>query len=114
MTKPGISLGMPSTKPFYKTRTDRNTAFPQEHVSEQGAAHPDPAVNAPDRQVYPLFIQGLSPSESRRDPRSLVRLLATHHQFAIRFARATMAWTNSLVDAVPPRSPVRTLSSFSV
>jgi hypothetical protein len=33
-----------------------------------------------------------------------------HYQFSIRFARATMAWTNSLVDAVPPRSPVRTFS----
>ena len=63
MTKSGISLGMPSTKPFYKFRTDRNTAFPQEHVSEQGAAHADPAVNPPDRQLYPLLIQGLSPGE---------------------------------------------------
>jgi len=50
-------------EPFYKLRTDRNTAFPQEHVSEQGAAHADPAVNPPDRQLYPLLIQGLSPGE---------------------------------------------------
>jgi hypothetical protein len=31
-----------------------------------------------------------------------------HHQFSIRFARATMACTNSLVGALPPKSPVRT------
>ena len=29
------------------------------------------------------------------------------------FSRPTIAWANSWVDAVPPRSPVRTLSSLS-
>src|SRR4029077_11008214 len=30
------------------------------------------------------------------------------------YNRSTMAWANSLVDAVPPKSQVRTLPSFSV
>jgi hypothetical protein len=48
MTKPGISLGMPLTKPFYELGIDRQIGFPQEHVGEQRAAHANPAVNAPD------------------------------------------------------------------
>jgi hypothetical protein len=43
-----------------------------------------------------------------------VLMQACDYQTLIRFNRPTMAWANSLVDAVPPRSPVRTLSSFSV
>ena len=43
-----------------------------------------------------------------------VLMQACDDQTLIRFNRPTMAWANSLVDAVPPRSPVRTLSSFSV
>ena len=35
-------------------------------------------------------------------------------QTLIRCNRPTIAWANSLVEAVPPRSAVRTLSSFSV
>jgi hypothetical protein len=43
-----------------------------------------------------------------------VLMQACDDQTLIRFNRPTMAWANSFVDAVPPRSPVRTLSSFSV
>jgi hypothetical protein len=50
-------------KPFDTLWTDLKTGFPQEHVGKQAATHADPAVNAPDRQVDPLMIQSLSPSE---------------------------------------------------
>jgi hypothetical protein len=45
-------------------------------------------------------------------------IIANPNQLIINFrsasSRSTRARTNSLVDAVPPRSPVRTLFSFSV
>jgi hypothetical protein len=43
-----------------------------------------------------------------------VLMQACDDQTSIRYNRPTMAWANSLVDAVPPKSPVRTLPSFSV
>jgi hypothetical protein len=63
-TKPDVSLGVPLTKPIDALRTYFKTGFPEEHIGKQAAAHANSAVNAPDRQVYPLLVQGLFPSEN--------------------------------------------------
>jgi hypothetical protein len=80
-------------------------------ATNAGAVMPSPAqdtVPVDDEQLKRNL--KLSPLYASSEQSADAPPLPYAPQFSIRFARATMAWTNSLVDAVPPRSPVRTFS----
>jgi hypothetical protein len=63
MEKAGVSGEVALAEAIDALRTNLKTGFPQEHVGEQTAAHPNSAVNTPDRQIYALFVEGLFPCD---------------------------------------------------
>ena len=61
--QPAVRLGVEALDAGDLLGGDRGAGLTQEGVDEQAAAHPDPAVDAPDGEVDPGLLQRLAPRQ---------------------------------------------------
>jgi hypothetical protein len=54
---------MEAPQPFDPRGIDMVTGLAQQHAAEQAAAHPDLAMDAPNREVDPLRCQRFAPGQ---------------------------------------------------